>query len=161
MRMPNFKYSVFGLDPARTAKASGRDIRISSKHAREVCNSIKGKMLFEAKEFLEAVAEMKQMVPYKRYRKHRAHHKGLHKWYTGGYPIKAARAILKVLDNVEGNATYKGLDTDSLRIIHAAAQRGRIIKRFMPRAFGRTSPKYKILTHVEIVVEEERVSLEY
>nr|MDO8081927.1 50S ribosomal protein L22 [Candidatus Freyarchaeota archaeon] len=158
--MPNFGYSVFGLDPARTAKGSGRDLRISPKHAREICHSIKGKMLVEAKEFLEAVIDMKQMVPYKRYNKLRAHHRGLHKWYAGGYPEKAARAILKVLDNVEGIASYKGLDTDSLRIIHAAAQRGRIIKRAMPRAFGRTSPKYRNLTHVEIVLEEERISVE-
>lgn len=158
--MPNFGYSVFGLDPARTAKASGRDLRISPKHAREICHSIKGKMLYEAKEFLEAVIDMKQMVPYKRHNKLRAHHKGLHKWHSGGYPVKAARAILKVLDNVEANATYKGMDADSLRIIHAAAQRGRIIKRAMPRAFGRSSAKYRNLTHVEIVVEEERISVE-
>jgi large subunit ribosomal protein L22 len=158
--MPNFGYSVFGLDPARTAKGSGRDLRISPKHAREICHNIKGKMLDEAKEYLEAVIELKQMVPFKRYNKLKAHHKGLQKWYAGGYPVKAARAILKVLDNVEGIASYKGLDTDSLRIIHAAAQHGRIIKRAMPRAFGRTSPKYRNLTHVEIVLEEERISAE-
>ncbi|MEM2574075.1 MAG: hypothetical protein QXF77_06650 [Candidatus Jordarchaeales archaeon] len=47
--MPKFGYSIYGLDPALTAKASGRDLRISPKAAREVCNTIKGMMLYEAK----------------------------------------------------------------------------------------------------------------
>jgi ribosomal protein L22 len=36
-----------------------------------------------------------------------------------------------------------------------AAQRGRKIKGFTPRAHGRSSPSYQTLTHVELVVTEE------
>ncbi len=40
--MPSWKYSIQGLDPDRTAIASGRDLRISPKAAREICHRIKG-----------------------------------------------------------------------------------------------------------------------
>ncbi|MGQ4914941.1 MAG: 50S ribosomal protein L22 [Candidatus Asgardarchaeia archaeon] len=157
--MPNFKYSIIGLDPETTAKASGRDLRISYKKAVEVCRTIKGMKLIDAEEFLERVIEMKEMVPYRRYFKSGGHHANKlrrWKWHTGGYPVKAAKHILKVLKNVEANAEVKGLDISRVRIIHAAAHKSMKIKKFIPRAFGRSSPYFKQLTHVEIVVEEER-----
>ena len=153
--MPNFRYSVYGLDPDRTAKASGRDVRISPKHAREVCHALKGMDLDEAKEFLEEVIDMRRMVPLKRHKKKKPHHKGLHKWFAGAYPVKAATAILAILDNVEANAEYKGLDIDRCRLIHITAQRAMKMKNYIPRAFGRSSPYFKTLTHIEAVVEEQ------
>jgi len=68
--------------------------------------------------------------------------------------VKAAKHILRILDGAEANAEYKGLDTDRLRIIHASAYPGMKIKRYMPRAFGRSSPKFKTLCHIEVVLEE-------
>jgi large subunit ribosomal protein L22 len=62
---------------------------------------------------------------------------------------------LKVLQGAEANAENKGLDTDRMRIIHAAAYPGIKLKRFFPRAHGRSSPKYETLTHVEIALEEK------
>jgi large subunit ribosomal protein L22 len=52
------------------------------------------------------------------------------------------------------NAENKGLDTENLKIIHASAYPGMKLKRYQPRAFGRSSPKFETLTHVEIVLEE-------
>ena len=161
--MPEFGYSIMGLDPETTAIASGRDLRISPKKAREVCKTIKGMYLLEAEEFLERVIEKKEMVPFRRYKKHMPHHGGtLSRWKYphGGYPVKAAKYILKVLRNAEANAENKGLDVTKLRIIHAAAQRARKIKKYIPRAFGRATPYFDQLTHVEIVVEEEQVGEE-
>ena len=132
--MPSFKYSIIGLDPDKTAKASGRDLRISPKDTREVCNALRGKMLDDAKEYLNAVIEMKQMVPFRRYKKHVGHHKAIPKWYTGRYPINAAKEVLNVLNNAEGNAEFKGLDIDRLRIIHICVQGARRLRRFFPRA---------------------------
>ena len=43
--VPNYKISVFGLDADRTAIATGRNMRISPKHAREICHELKGKYL--------------------------------------------------------------------------------------------------------------------
>ncbi|MFP3946196.1 MAG: uL22 family ribosomal protein, partial [Archaeoglobaceae archaeon] len=48
---------------------------------------------------------------------------------------------------------YKGLDKESLVIVHAQAKKGRVLKRYTPRAFGRATPKFKTLTTVEFVAE--------
>ena len=152
--MPQWKYSVQGLNPDRTAIASGRDLRIKPKTAREICKHIKGMKLEKAKEFLADVIDKKKAVPYYRYRGKIPHRKQLQGHDAGRFPEKAAGELLKILDSVEANAEFKGLYTDRLRIIHIVSHRGRVIRKFIPRAFGRASPYYKHLTHIEIAVEE-------
>ncbi len=152
--MPTWRYSVQGLDPERTAIASGRDLQIKPKAAREICHAIKGMKLEDAKRFLEDVVAKKRPVPYYRHRKKVAHRKGLQGHDAGRYPEKAATEILKVLKSVEANAEFKGLYPERLRIVHAAAQRGRVIRKYIPRAFGRATPYFKHLTHIEVAVEE-------
>jgi len=152
--MPRWGYSVGWVDPERTAKASGRELRISPKHAREICKAIKGMMLEDAKSFLEDVIAMRRPVPFRRYKKKVPHRRGLQGFCTGRFPVKAANHILRLLKEVEANAEFKGLNTEKLKIIHAAAYPGAKIKKFFPRAFGRSSPNFEILTHVEIVVQE-------
>lgn len=155
--MPNWGYSIIvaELDPEKTVKASGRELRVSHKLAREVCETIKGMMLTKAKRYLGEVAAKEKPVPVRRFRKKAGHRHGLTKAFAGRYPVKAAKAILKVLQNAEANAENKGLDTDRMRIIHAAAYPGMKIKRARPRAQGRSSPKVDTLTHVEIALEEK------
>ena len=70
--MPKFGYSVTEIDTERTVKASGRELRISSKHAREVCRTIKGMRLNEAKRFLEDVKAKKKPVPFQVHKKTRS-----------------------------------------------------------------------------------------
>ena len=156
--MPTWDYSFQeqSYDTDRIAKASGRDLRIKPKHAREICATIKGMRVYQAKTFLEDVIQLKRSVPFRRHKKKQAHRKDLKefKWYAGRYPIKACARIYEVLTAVESNAEYKGLDVDLCRIIHAAAHRGRIIKRYIERAHGRSSAKYKHLSHVELVIYE-------
>jgi large subunit ribosomal protein L22 len=155
--VPKWGYSVIKeeLDPEKTAKASGREIRVSHKHAREVCRTIKGMMLTNAKEYLRDVIDKKKAVPFRRYKKKAGHRHGLEKTYAGRYPIKAAKKVLNVIEGAEANAENKGLDVDRLRIFHAAAYPGTKIKRYTPRAHGRSSPKYDTLTHIEIVLDEK------
>ena len=69
-------------------------------------------------------------------------------------PVKAATHILKVLENAEANAEYKGLDTEKLRIIHISSHRGPVIRGWIPRAFGRATPFNTPTTHVQIVLGE-------
>lgn len=152
--MPSWKYSIKGLDPDRTALASGRDLRISPKAAREICHHIKGMRLEEAKDTLQEVAELKRPIPYFRHRKKVAHRKGAQGFDAGRFPQKAAGEILKVLNQVEANAEFKGLYADRLKIIHIASHRGRVIRNYIPRAFGRSSPYFQHLTHIEVAVEE-------
>lgn len=158
--MPKFGYSIKELDAEKTAKASGRELSVSPKHAREVCKTIKGMHLDKAKRYLEQVMAKKQSVPFRRFTKKLGHRHGMHKAMVGKYPIKAAKEVLKVLESAEGNAEFKALDVERLRIIHASAYPGIKLKRSIPRAFGRSSPKNKTLTHVEIVLEEGEERIE-
>ena len=156
--MPKWGYSVIAeeLDPEKTAKASGREVRVSHKHAREVCRTIKNMMLTNAKEFLKDVMEKKKPVPFRRYNKKAGHQHGLEEGtFAGRYPINAAQKVLKVLEAAEANAENKGLDVDRLRITHAAAYPGMKSKRYTPRAHGRASPKFNTLTHIEIILGEK------
>jgi large subunit ribosomal protein L22 len=152
--MPKFGYSITELDTEKTVRASGREIRISHKHAREVCRTINGMRLDKAKRYLQHVVAKKQPVPFRRFTKKLGHRHGMQKVMVGKYPVKAATGVLKVLESAEGNAEFKGLDIERLRVIHASAYPGMKIKRSTPRALGRSSPKNRTLTHVEIVLEE-------
>ena len=156
--MPNWGYSFTEqkYDSDRLAKASGRDIRIKPKQAREICTVIKGMKVEQAKSYLEKVIRLEQSVPFRRHKKKVPHRKDLKqfKWYAGRYPQKAAARIYEIVAAVESNAEYKGLDIDLCRIIHSATHRGRIIKRYIERAHGRSTAKFKYLSHVEIVIYE-------
>ena len=155
-KVPKWGYSITEgeLDPEKTVKASGRELRVSHKSAREICKTIKGMKLIQAKRYLEDVMVKKRPVPFRRFKKKAGHRHGLEKAFAGRYPVKAAKHILKVLEGAEANAEYKGLDTERLRIIHASAYPGMKIKRYMPRAFGRASPKFETLCHIEVALEE-------
>lgn len=160
--MPNWNYTfrdrISELDKDRIAIASGRDLRVSSKKTREVCNAIKGMGLNEAKRYLENVLLLKEPVPYRRHNKQVGHRRGLErfKWPAGGYPEKAARMVYEVLSNAESNAEYKGLDIEKIKVYHAATLQGRIVKRYIERAHGRSTPYNKTLTHIEIVLMETK-----
>ncbi len=152
--MPKFGYSFTELDTERTVKASGRELRISPKHARETCKAIKGMRLDKAKRYLKQVIAKKQPLPFRRFTKKLGHRHGMRKAMVGKYPTKASAKVLKVLESAEGNAESKGLDIERLRIIHASAYSGMKIERAIPRAHGSSTPKNEILTHIEIVLEE-------
>ncbi len=152
--MPKFGYSLTEFDTEKTVKASGRELRISAKHAREVCRTIKGMQLNKAKRYLEQVELKEQSVPFRRFVKKLGHRRGIRKAMVGKFPVKTATAVLKVLQSAEGNAEAKGLDLDRLRVVHASAYPGMRLRRAMPRAFGRSTPKMKTHTHVEIFLKE-------
>ncbi|HDJ04910.1 MAG TPA: hypothetical protein ENF85_02800, partial [Candidatus Bathyarchaeota archaeon] len=42
----------------------------------------------------------------------------------------------------------------SLRVVHAAAYPGTKLKRYIPRARGRATPKFETLCHMEVVLEQ-------
>ena len=150
--MPRWQYSV-QLDPIRTAIASGRDLRISYKAAVEVLNAIRGKHVDEAEKILLGVIHKERPIPFRRYSGKVGHRKG-EGFGPGRYPVKAAENILQVLRNAKNNAEVKGLDISKLWVVHAAAHKGMKIRKYIPRAFGRATPYFKQLVHVEIGLEE-------
>ncbi|MBI2126922.1 MAG: 50S ribosomal protein L22 [Thaumarchaeota archaeon] len=152
--MPHYKYSCSNYDPLVHARASGREVDISPKASREVCQAIKGKTLPDARSFLDDVVAMKVPVAFRRYKLKVGHKSQLQGFPSGRFPQKAAGEILAVLDNLEANAEFKGLDTEKIKIFHAVAHRGRRILGYTPRAHGRSSPSFNTLTHIELVAGE-------
>lgn len=148
--MPKFGYSAKVDEPC--ARALGKEMRVSPKHAMEICRAIKGMKLATAKEYLEAVRAKRKPVPFKHHRKKLAHRRGA--GGSGQFPVKAASAISKVLKNAEANAVYKGLDLDKVRIVHACAYKGITIPGYLPRAFARATPFNRSLTNIEIILKE-------
>ncbi|MCZ7382061.1 MAG: 50S ribosomal protein L22 [Candidatus Methanoperedens sp.] len=137
-------------EPEKTSKALGKELHISKKHAHEIASAIKGMKLNKARVFLENVSELKQAVPYKRFTRNIPHRKGM---CTGRYPQKAAKEFLRVLKNVESNATYKGLDPENMRITHIATKKGHTYMGQFRRAQGRASPKNHETVSVEMILE--------
>ncbi len=155
--MPHFRYAFQNFDKAKHVRASIREKDISPKHSREIAVAIKGKSIEKAREFLENVVARKIAVPYRRYNNEVAHRSNIRDGFSAGrYPRKAAGEFLKLLDNLESNAEYKGMDLDSLRIVSVAVHKGTKLERFTPRAMGRSSPKVDTLVHVEVVGQEKR-----
>jgi len=149
--VPKWKYSVSGLDPDKTVKCAGRELRVSPKAAVEICRTIRGMKVEKAKELLEEVSAKRRAVAYKRYKKEVPHKSLDEPWYAGRYPVKTASAVLKILEGLEANAEYKGLNLGKLRIIHASSHRGMKLRNYTPRAHGRSSPSFNTLTHLEII----------
>jgi large subunit ribosomal protein L22 len=152
--LPLFRYSFQRYDPLLHIRASGREVNVSAKAAREVCVAINGRLVKDAKNFLELVESKEQSIPFRRYKRGGAHKSEIPGFHVGAYPVKAAKEVLSVLNNLEANAEFKGLDLDRLKIIHAAAQRGRLIRGYTPRAQGRSSPSFNTLVHIELVATE-------
>ncbi|HZW56350.1 MAG TPA: 50S ribosomal protein L22 [Nitrososphaerales archaeon] len=152
--MPLFGYSFKGYDPLLHIRASGREIDTSPKATREVCKAIDGMLLADAKAYLEGVKEKRLAVPFRRYKRGGAHRSNINGFHAGAFPVKAASKVLDVLNNLEANSDFKGRDIDRMRIIHAAAIRGRQVRSYTPRAQGRSSPSFNTLVHIELVATE-------
>lgn len=143
-------YSFEGYEKANMARACGRDLPISMKHAMEICSMLRNKRLSDAKKILERVVKFKQAVPFKRFTNGYGHKPGM---CAGAYPIKASTMILELLSSVESNAQQKGLHTGDLSIIHFRAQKGS--RTMHPSRFRGRRMK---ATHVEVVVREVAAS---
>jgi len=124
-----------------------RDLPISTKHAIEICNCIRGKNLLKSKKFLEDAKSMKKAVPFKRFKGDVGHKKG--KIGPGRYPVKACEAILKLVESLEINAQNKGLDTASLFLKEIVPNRGSNVMRY-----GRQRRRTRKLTHIFMLAEE-------
>ena len=144
----------YSIEPEaeKTSKATGKELHISRKHAHEISTAIKGKKVETAREFLEDVVALKRAVPYRRYIRNTPHRKGM---CTGRYPQKAAREFLRVLQNAENNARYKGLDSENMRISHIVTKKGHTFRGAFPRAQGRATPKDHETVSIEMILEAQ------
>jgi len=153
IKMGRYNYAFQNFDATKHVRASIREKKISHKHARETAKAIKGLTLEKARDYMLSVVAKERAIPFRRF-KNQVGHKSDPGMMSGRYPQKTAREFLKLLDNLESNAEYKGMDMDRLKIINATTHKGVIIKRFIPRAQGRATDKNDALTHVELVAQE-------
>ena len=88
---------------------------------------------------------MKHPIAFRRHKLKVGHRSELVGFPSGSYPVRPAKSILGVLRNLQANCEFKGLDPDRVQLIHSAALAGRVIKDFVPRAHGSSSPNFHIL----------------
>ncbi len=144
------KYST-DIDPDKTAKAYGYELHCSRKDSENLAYGIKDMKIEDAKKFLNEIIEMKRALPTIFHKRKRSHQKGIG---PGSYPQKAARYMLKTLENAENNAEYKGFDPENMKISHISTYGGRMVKGIMQRAHGRAGDKNTKTTNIEIIIEE-------
>ena len=74
----------------------------------------------------------------------------------GRYPVKASRAIIKLIQSAMDNARhqYEDIDAEEMEITHIAAHRGQIRRGWIPRARGRATPSNHYQVNLEIFLED-------
>jgi large subunit ribosomal protein L22 len=143
-------YSTLNF-PEQSARARIIEANISLKDSINIAHYLRGMTLDKAKSAIDAAIEKKQAVRYFRYLDSVSHRRGSG---PGRYPVRALRIFRKAVDNVEANAEFKNLNLEKLRIIHLTATKGRMLKRYTPKAYGRAGGLDRDLINIEIVVEE-------
>lgn len=151
-------------DATRTAKSRGAHIRVHYKHTRELAHHIKGMPLSKAKIFLDAVLNYKQAVPFTKYTGGCGRHAQGKLTKAAGdkvkWPQKATKVVFELLKNAESNAEVKGLDMDSLYVMHTQANRAIKQRRRTYRAHGRIGPYMATPAHFEIILGEKRANVQ-
>ena len=140
-------YTFRNYDKEHMARAVGMALPISFKQSVEVCNFIKNKNVSDAKKILQNTIDKKFAIPFRRYNHDLGHKK---KMGPGRYPEKVSIEIIKLIEDVEANAQFKGLNTANLVIAHISAH-------LAGKAwhYGRQSRRRMKRTNIEICVEEK------
>ncbi|CAM9385700.1 unnamed protein product [Discosporangium mesarthrocarpum] len=153
---------------------------------REVSHTIKGMQVGKAKKYLQDVLEYKRAVPFTKYTGGVGRHpqgklpisidytgdpskktvpgnKSKHTFISPGskcrWPQKATRIVLDLVLNAESNAESKGLDVDSLYIMHIQCNRAPQQRRRTYRAHGRINPYMSSPTHIELILSEKETQV--
>ncbi|MGV8151002.1 MAG: 50S ribosomal protein L22 [Candidatus Woesearchaeota archaeon] len=130
----------------KMAKASYRNINISTKHAVEICNYIRGRSLSQAKRLLVQSIELKRAIPLKIYTNGPGHKSGMG---SGRFHVKACEHVLAALNSAEANAKNKGLNVSELKVTHIVAQ-----KAGKQWHYGRKKRSIFKNAHLEVALEE-------
>lgn len=111
------------------AKAKGTNMRIAPRKARLVIDLIRGKKVATALGILQ----------------HLPHH--------------SSRIVEKILRSAVANAEQKQMgDIDRLKVTEAYVDNAAFMKRFMPRAMGRSAMIKKRTSHITLVLSNEKKS---
>ena len=146
------KYATQNYNKETMARVVGSSLPISTKFSVEICNFIRNKKISQAKKMLLGVVDRTRAVPFKRFKKDLSHKT---KIGPGRFPRNAALKIIELLESVESNAQFKGLNTSELQITHICAH---LASR--PWHSGRQRRRKNKRTHLEIIVEEKKTKEE-
>ncbi len=140
-------YTFKAYNKENMARAVGIALSISFKQSVEICNFIKNKNVNQAKKMLQEVIDKKTAVPFRRYNRDLGHKKVIG---PGRYPMSASKEFIRLIESVESNAQFKGINTSNLIIAHITAH-----KAGKAWHYGRKSRRKMKRTNIEIVVEEK------
>ncbi len=141
-----YHYAFKDFSKQHMARGVGIALPVSVKHSVEVLAYIKNKKVAEAKRLLDLAIAEKQAIPYKRFNQNLAHKTGIG---PGRFPVKTAFEIKNLLESIEANAQFQGLNTANLVVMHASAKKA-------PGAYhyGRKKRRKMKRATIEIVVRE-------
>ena len=134
-------------DTEHMTKAVGLNLPISTKMSVEICNVLRGMPVAKAKQLLEKVIQLQEPIPIRRFRRELAHKR---KIGPGRFPVVASKHLLQLLESVESNAQFKGLNTSELMINHLCVH-----KAATSWHYGRQRRRKMKRSHVEIIVKEQ------
>ncbi|MAG18036.1 MAG: 50S ribosomal protein L22 [Candidatus Diapherotrites archaeon] len=146
------------INSKKTAQAMMKNKPVSLKYSTEIISNIKGKRVDKSLAWLQRIINEEEFLPLRKYNKKIGHKKGASKGFTkiGRYPKRCLTAFVELLESVQANADYKGLDSENLLITHMFASQG--FQRASYQSQGRISGKRRQnkSTHLEIVVMEAK-----
>lgn len=146
------------MEKGKVIFAGAKDINASYKDLGAICDYIRYKNAAKAAEALEKVVKASAPVPY------RNHNKGMGSRHElggrkGRYPVKCAAIVKKVLDMAMSNAKGKGIDTENLFVVHAAANKTQIYRRTPPKGMLYHSDSYGFASMRHSDVEFAKVEI--
>lgn len=145
-------YAFQSYDAEHMARAIGLALPISHKQSVEICNFIKNKNVDDAKKLLQSTIDKKTAIPFRRYNWDLGHKKNVG---PARFPERASKEFIKLIENIEANAQFKGLNTSNLIIKHVSAH-----KASKAWHFGRKTRRKMKRTNIEIIVEEKQKKIE-
>ena len=114
----------FNLKREPFAFALCEEVNASYKDLGAVCDAIRYLRAGSALALLDTVASKSAPIPYRRHNRYMGSRHEL-KGAKGAYPVKAAREVKVALVNALANAENKGMDRDSVFVIHASSTKTR------------------------------------
>lgn len=110
------------------SKAITKYVRLTTKKARYILDTIRGKRVDDALRILKFTEK------------------------RGAYFIR--KTLESALANAQTKADQSGSDLENLKVKTAMASEGPTLKRFLPRAMGRASRIRKRTSHISIVLSD-------
>ena len=123
-----YNYAFQNFDKNTMARSHGANLTISLKKTVETAKELSGKKVSTAIDYLEKVADLKAVVPYRKYRGEMGHKRGKG-IDNGGFPVKVSNEIVSLLKSAQKNADDLGLE-GNLYVLSVSCRKG--VSRYKP-----------------------------